>query len=67
MHSPRILHLEVINRVLRYLKRIPEKEILMKNNYSNEICGYVDADWAESCDKKSTTGYCTFVDGNIVT
>jgi hypothetical protein len=44
MHSPRILHLEVINRVLRYLKRILGKEILMKNNDSDEICGYADED-----------------------
>ena len=27
----------------------------MKNNKSNEICGYSDADWAESFDRKSTT------------
>jgi hypothetical protein len=39
----------------------------MKNNNSNEICGYSDADWAGSYDRKSTTGYCTFVGGNLVT
>jgi hypothetical protein len=41
--------------------------IHFKNNNSNEICGYSDADWAESFDRKSTTGFCTFVCGNIVT
>ena len=39
----------------------------MKNNKSNNVCGYSDADWAESFDRKSTTGYCTFVGGNLVT
>jgi hypothetical protein len=39
----------------------------MKNNISNEICGYSDADWPRSFDKKSTTDFCTFVDGNLVT
>ena len=39
----------------------------MKNNNSNNICGYSDADWAGSFDRKSTTGFCTFVGGNLVT
>jgi len=29
--------------------------------------GYSDADWAGSFDRKSTTGFCTFVGGNLVT
>ncbi|XP_042519266.1 uncharacterized protein LOC122093079 [Macadamia integrifolia] len=42
--------------------------ILMKNNGHTEIVGYTDADWARSpMDRKSTTGFCTFVGGNIVT
>jgi hypothetical protein len=67
MHSPRTQHLEAINRILRYLKGTPGKGIWMKNNNSNEICGYSDADWAESFDRKSTTGFCTFVGGNLDT
>jgi hypothetical protein len=39
----------------------------MKNNNSNTLCGYSDADWAGSFDRKSTTGFCTFVGGNLVT
>jgi Reverse transcriptase (RNA-dependent DNA polymerase) len=67
MHSPRSCHLKAIDKILKYLKRTPGKGILMKNNNSNEICGYTNAGWAESFDRKSTTGYCTFVGGNIVT
>jgi hypothetical protein len=37
MHSPRIPHLDAINRLLRYLKGTPEKRIWMKNNNSNII------------------------------
>jgi hypothetical protein len=48
MHSPRIPHLDAINRILRYLKGTPEKGVWMKNNNSNDICGYSDADWAEA-------------------
>ena len=28
---------------------------------------FIDADWAGSVDKKSTSGYCTYVWGNLVT
>jgi hypothetical protein len=56
-HSPRTSHIKEINRVLRCLKRTHGKGILMRNNDSNEICGYADADWAGSCDRKSNTGY----------
>ena len=29
--------------------------------------GHFDADWAESSDRKSTSGYFTFVGGNLIT
>jgi hypothetical protein len=67
MHFPRTPHLEAINKILRYLKGTPGKRICMKNNNSNDVCGYSDADWAGSFDRKSTTGFCTFVGGNLVT
>jgi hypothetical protein len=67
MQAPRKLHLNAIDRILRYLKGSPGKGIWMKNNMSNIVCGYSDADWAGSFDRKSTTGYCTFVGGNVVT
>jgi Reverse transcriptase (RNA-dependent DNA polymerase) len=44
MHVPRTSHMEAINKILRYLKRTPETRIFMKNNNSNEIYGYTDAD-----------------------
>jgi hypothetical protein len=53
--------------VLRYLKGTPGKGIWMKNNDSNVICGYSDADWAGIFDRKSTTDFCTFVSRNLVT
>ena len=37
-------------------------------NRSTEIVGYCDADWAgDRVDRRSTTGYCTFIGGNLVT
>jgi hypothetical protein len=40
---------------------------LDKKNGTNDVVGFSDADWAGSCDRKSTTGFCTFVGGNLVT
>jgi Reverse transcriptase (RNA-dependent DNA polymerase) len=67
MHTPRTSHLNAIDRILRYLKGTPGKGVWMKNNNSNDICGYSDADWAGSFDRKSTTGFYTFVGGNLAT
>ncbi|XP_070675610.1 uncharacterized mitochondrial protein AtMg00810-like [Malus domestica] len=68
MHAPTIQHFQLVKRILRYLKGSLDKGILMSNHQSTEISAYNDADWAGSqIDRKSTTGYCTFVGGNFVT
>jgi hypothetical protein len=67
MHAPRTSHLSTIDRILRYLKGTPSQGIWMKKNITSNVVGYSDADWAGSCDKKSTTGFCTFVGENLVT
>jgi hypothetical protein len=67
MHAPKIPHLETINRILRYLKGTFGKDIWMKNNKSNKIFVYCNANWAWSFDWKSTIGFRTFVGENLVT
>jgi Reverse transcriptase (RNA-dependent DNA polymerase) len=67
MHAPRTTHLEAVNRILKYLKGSPGQGIWMKKNNTNKILAYSDADWAGNFNRKSTTGYCTFVGGNLVT
>jgi hypothetical protein len=44
MYALRTTHVNVIDRILRYLKRTPKKEIWIKNNKSNDVCDYFDAD-----------------------
>jgi hypothetical protein len=67
MHDPRTGHLDIVNRILRYLKTCPGKGILFSRNGHLKIEGYTDADWAGCLDdRKSTTGYCVFVGGNLV-
>jgi hypothetical protein len=67
MHTSRTPHLYVINRILRYLKGIHRKGIWMSDNNSNEICGYSNADWVGSFNRKSTIVFYTFVGENLVT
>ena len=60
--------MEVALRVLRYLKSSPGRGIFFSKNDHLNITGYTDADWAGNLtDRKSTSGYFTFVGGNLVT
>jgi hypothetical protein len=67
MHDPRSGHLEVVYQILRYLKSSPGKGLMFKSHGHLNVEGYCDADWA-SCvdDRRSTSGYCVFVGGNLV-
>lgn len=68
MHDPRESHLQAAYRVLHYLKGNPGRGILFKKNDALSIEVYTDADYAGSLvDRRSTTGYCTLLGGNLVT
>lgn len=68
MHDPRKPHMDAVERILRYLKSTPGKGILFSNHGHLKVEGYTDADWAGSADnRRSTSGYLTFVGGNLVT
>lgn len=68
MLDPREPHLQAAYRILHYLKSNPGKGILFKRNNILTLEAYTDADYAGSLvDRRSTTGYCTFLGGNLVT
>jgi hypothetical protein len=68
MHNPSEVHMEVALRVLRYLKSSPGRGILFSKNDHLNIIGYTDAYLTGNLiDKKFTSGYFTFVAGNLVT
>lgn len=68
MHDPRKLHMDAVERILRYLKSTPGKGILFSNHGNLKVEGYTDANWAGSKDdRRSTSRYFTFVGGNLVT
>ena len=68
MHAPYEEHLEAVHRILRYLKATPGKGLFFKKTNDKDVAIFTDADWAGSIiDRKSTSGYCTYVWGNLVT
>ena len=68
MHDPYKEHLDAVIRILRYLKGSPGKGLFFEKGESREVEAYTDADWASSVvDRRSTSGYCTYIWGNLVT
>ena len=68
MHDPSKDHMKAVYRILRYLKSSPGKGLFFAKTQSREVSGYTDANWAgDRTDGKSTSGYFTFVGGNLVT
>ena len=68
MHNPQNHHMDDVMRIIRYLKGCPGKGLLYTSNDNLQVECYTDADWAGSLDdRRSTSGYCTFVGGNLVT
>ncbi|XP_048136588.1 uncharacterized mitochondrial protein AtMg00810-like [Rhodamnia argentea] len=78
MSSPRTTHWQAALQIVRYLKGAPGQGLVFHNRghlhisgYSNpeslEVIGYSDVDWA-GCpmDRRSTSGYCVFLGGNLV-
>ena len=68
MHAPDESHLEVVFRILRYLKSAPGKGLFFMRDNHLQVEAYTDSDYGGSViDRRSTSGYCTFVGGNLVT
>jgi len=68
MNNPTEDHMAAVNRMLRYLKMTPSRGLLYKKSDNRNIEIYTDADWAGNIiDRRSTSGYCSYVWGNLVT
>nr|CAN77210.1 hypothetical protein VITISV_000141 [Vitis vinifera] len=67
LQSPCDSHWDVVIRILRYIKSTPSQGVLYENRGHTQVVGYTDADWAGSpIDKRSTSGYCVFIGGNLI-
>ena len=68
MHVPRESHLKVVLRIFRYLNSTPGKELFFMRNNHLHAETYTNSDYASYViDRRSTSGYYTFVGGNLIT
>lgn len=59
--------MEAVTHILKYLKGAPGHGILYQNHGHHVIEGFTDADYnGDPTNRRSTTGYCVFVGGNLV-
>ena len=67
MSSPIVDNWATVEHILCYLKGDPGQGILYSNHGHNRVECFTDTDWAGSKeDRRSTSGYCVFVSGNLV-
>ncbi|KAM6564187.1 hypothetical protein CsatB_024185 [Cannabis sativa] len=67
MQSLTFNHWSACKHVLRYLAGTFDMGLTSNVAYSLNLQGFIDADWA-GCydDRKSTSGYCIFICGNLI-
>ena len=67
MHCPSEDHMDAVIQILCYLKSSPRKGLMFSKNNHLDIENYTDADWPGNIsDRTSTSGYFTFIGGNLV-
>lgn len=67
MHAPREPHMQLIKRILRYIKGTLDHGLHLTKSRSDSLTAYTDADWAGCPDsRRSTSGYCVFLGDNLV-
>ncbi|RVW97054.1 Retrovirus-related Pol polyprotein from transposon RE1 [Vitis vinifera] len=67
LQSPCDNHWDAMIHILRYIKGTPGQGMLYEDRGHTQIVGYTDADWAGSpLDRRSTSGYCVFIGGNLI-
>ena len=66
LSAPMVDHWATIEQILCYLKGASGRGILYSNHGHNRIECLSNADWARSKeDRRSSSGYCVFVGGNL--
>jgi hypothetical protein len=67
MHAPRSSHLNLVKRIIRYIKGSLDFGTHIVPSSPSSLIAYSDADWAGCPDtRRSTTGYCVFLGDNLI-
>ncbi|XP_075099322.1 secreted RxLR effector protein 161-like [Nicotiana tabacum] len=60
-------HWDAVIHILRYIKKAPGQGLLYEDKGHTDIVEYSDADWAGyPSDRRSTSGYCIMIGGNLI-
>ncbi|XP_022026044.1 uncharacterized mitochondrial protein AtMg00810-like [Helianthus annuus] len=63
MHQPQVAHMEVVLRIIRYLKGTVGHGVLFQPNGNLNVEAYTDADWAgDKGDRRSMSSYFTLIE-----
>ncbi|XP_016690676.1 secreted RxLR effector protein 161-like [Gossypium hirsutum] len=67
MHKPLDTHFKAIKRILRYLQGTLDYGLQFTRNSKFLLKGYSDASWGSNVDdRRSTSGFCVFLGGNLI-
>uniref|UniRef100_A0A5B6Z3F8 Reverse transcriptase Ty1/copia-type domain-containing protein n=1 Tax=Davidia involucrata TaxID=16924 RepID=A0A5B6Z3F8_DAVIN len=67
MHALRTSHLDAVYHILRYLKSSPGLGLFYVSETQSGVSCYTDADYAGSkTDRRSTSGFCTFLGDHLL-
>ncbi|XP_051228862.1 uncharacterized mitochondrial protein AtMg00810-like [Lolium perenne] len=67
MHAPRMSHLALVKRVLRYLHGTMDFVLHLHASSSTTLTAYSDVDWAGCPDsRRSTSGYCVYYGDSLI-
>ena len=62
MSSPRVPHLQVAYKILKYLKKTPGQGLFMSARSELQLKSYYDANWVAYPDtRRSIIGFCVFL------
>ncbi|XP_016749573.1 secreted RxLR effector protein 161-like [Gossypium hirsutum] len=68
MTNPTEEHMAAANRILKYLKKTPGHGLMFKKTQNKTVKIFTNSSWAgDLTERRSTSGYCTFVWGNLTT
>jgi len=67
MHSPTEEHMLTVRKILSYIKATPGKGILFRAGNELDIKGFSYTDYVGSMtNRRSTSDYCVYIGGNLV-
>jgi hypothetical protein len=67
MSNPRAMHLQAVERVLRYLKATPGQGLFLKADFNLHLKAYSDSDWGGCLDiKRSVTSFSVFFGHSLI-